>query len=77
MRIFTVTCDGRPAAVVRAANSVEAVAIARRLASEEGHGEEQEVRRFAAREPNDAEMVDWLEHRTDHLLNEELATASC
>lgn len=72
MRIFTVTYDGRAAAVVRAANSAEAVAIARRLAIEEGR-EEREAQRFATREPNDAEMVDWLEHRTDHLLGAELA----
>ena len=31
MRIYTVTCDGQPAAVVRAEDPAEAVAIAREL----------------------------------------------
>ena len=71
MRIFTVTCDGRPAAVVRAADPDDAVIVARRLAEEMGlRGN------FVAREPFDAEMVSWLEHRADHLLTASYATAS-
>lgn len=63
MRIYTVTCNGKPAAVVRAENPSDAVGTARELGASggaRGH--------FAAREPNDAEMVSWLEHREDHLL---------
>jgi len=63
MRIFTVTCNGRPAAIVRADNPAEAVQIGRELAEPFGlHGN------LAAREPDDGEMVSWLEHRSDHLL---------
>ena len=65
MRIYTVTCDGQPAAVVRAEDPAEAVAIARELMED---ARPRGV--FAAREPNDAEMVSWLEHRTEHLLPE-------
>ena len=72
MRIFTVTCDGKPAAVVRADDPSEAVGIARELAepvSLSGH--------LAAREPDDGEMVSWLARRSDHLLPDiALATAS-
>jgi hypothetical protein len=65
MRIYTVTCNGKPAAVVRAENPSDAVGIARELGQVGG------VRgHFAAREPNDAEMVSWLAHREDHLLPE-------
>ena len=65
MRIFTVTCDGRAAAVVRAENPSEAIDIAQEL------GEGVWLRGpLAVREPNDAEMVSWLEHRSDHLLSD-------
>ncbi len=63
MRIYTVTCDGTPAAVVRADNPADAIDTARALAAPvalEGD--------VAAREPNDSEMVSWLEHRDDHVL---------
>jgi hypothetical protein len=73
VRIYTVTCNGKPAAVVRAENPSDAVDTAGELGIAEG------VRRYlAAREPNDAEMVSWLEHREDHLLPaaENLAVAS-
>lgn len=62
MRIFTVTCDGRPAAVVRAESPSEAIDVARELGEGWLRGP------LAAREPDDAEMVSWLEHRSDHLL---------
>lgn len=65
MRIYTVTCDGKPAAVVRAENPSDAIESAGTLgnmAGLSGH--------LAVREPNDAEMVSWLEHREDHLLRE-------
>ena len=61
MRIYTVTCDGKPAAVVRAENPSEAIDVSREL-------DERVSGHLAAREPNDAEMVSWLSHREDHLL---------
>ena len=73
MRIYTVTCNGRPAAVVRAEDPSEAVDVAREI------GEVVGLRGgLAAREPNDGEMVSWLEHRSDHILPTfaPLATAS-
>jgi hypothetical protein len=70
MRIYTVTCDGKPAAVVRAENPSDAIDLARELGAAQG------VRgQMAAREPNDREMVSWLEHREDHLLAEAYAAA--
>ena len=63
MRIFTVTCNGKPAAIVRADNPAGAVQIARDLA--EPYGLDGAL---AVREPDDGEMVSWLEHRSDHLL---------
>jgi hypothetical protein len=70
MRIYTVICDGRPAAVVRADDTSDAIDIARQMVGELGlRGN------LDAREPRDAEMVSWLEHRTDHLLTEDFATA--
>lgn len=72
MQIFTVTCDGRPAAIVRAAHAGEAVAIALDLAEERNLlGLVAGPRRFAAREPKDAEMVEWLNRRVDHLILDE------
>jgi hypothetical protein len=63
MRIYTVTCDGRPAAVVRAENPADATDVARELAAPVTlRGP------LAAREPNDGEMVSWLERRDDHVL---------
>jgi len=73
MRIYTVTCNGTPAAVVRADDALEAIDIARDL------GADADLRGiFAAREPNDGEMVSWLAQRCDHLLPESapLAAAS-
>jgi hypothetical protein len=65
MRIYTVTCDGMPTAVVRADHADEAIDIARELGQGAGlRGS------FATREPNDAEMVSWLAQRCDHLLSE-------
>jgi len=65
MRIYTVTCNGTPTAVVRADDPSEAMDIARELGQDVGlRGS------FAAREPNDAEMVSWLAQRCDHLLPE-------
>jgi len=73
MRIYTVTCNGKPAAIVRADNPSEAVDIALELADPFGLDGT-----LGAREPDDAEMVSWLEHRSDHLLpaDASLVTAS-
>ena len=63
MRIYTVTCDGAPAAVVRAENPSDAIETARELAAPvvlRGY--------LSVREPDDSEMVSWLEHRDDHVL---------
>lgn len=73
MRIYTVTRDGTAFAVVRAGNPSDAMTMARELAEPIGlRG------MLAAREPNDSEMVSWLEHRSNHLLPTAvpLATAS-
>jgi hypothetical protein len=69
MRIFTVTYDGRPAAVVRAAGNDEAIAVACELAAAQGSYGIMRAQRLEVREPDDAEMVSWLERR-DHLLAE-------
>ena len=72
MRIYTVTCDSRPAAMVRAADKSEAIAIALDLAEARNLlGLVAGPRRFAAREPSDAEMVEWFRHHIDHLILEE------
>ncbi len=69
MRIFTVTCDGRPAAMVRAADRAEAIALALDLAEQRNLlGLVAGPRRFEAREPWDAEMVEWFQHHCDHLI---------
>jgi hypothetical protein len=67
MRIFTVTLDERPVAVVRARDVADAIETARELAPRRlGAANEH----FDAREPDDAEMVGWLERRDDYLLLE-------
>lgn len=72
MRIYTVTCDGRPAAVVRAAAKSEAIAITLDLAEQRNLlGLVAGPRRFEAREPADAEMAHWSRHQRDHLILEE------
>jgi hypothetical protein len=72
MRIFTVTCDSRPAAVVQAGNKSEAIAIALDLAEQRNLlGLVAGPRRFEAREPAQAEMAEWTRHQIDHLIIEE------
>jgi hypothetical protein len=72
MRIFTVTCDGRPAAVVRAADKSEAIAAALDLAEQRNLlGLVAGPRRFEAREPADAEMAEWSRHQIDYVILEE------
>jgi len=72
MRIFTVTCDGRPAAMVLAAAKSEAIAITLDLAEQRNLlGLVAGPRRFEAREPAVAEMAQWSRHKIDHLIREE------
>ncbi len=72
MRIYTVTCDGRSAAMVRAADKSEAIAITLDLAEARNLlGLVAGPRRFEAREPTDAEMVEWFRHHSDHLILDE------
>jgi hypothetical protein len=76
MRIFTVTCDGRAAAMVRATDKNEAIAIALDLAEQRNLlGLVAGPRRFLARDPSDAEMVEWFRHHIDHLILEKPVTA--
>jgi hypothetical protein len=71
MRIYTVTCRGRPFAVVRASDPEEAIGAALALAPGQVA-----AAALATREPDDAEMVSWLERRDDFLLEPETAAAS-
>jgi hypothetical protein len=66
MRIYTVTKENRPLAVVRASDPADAIDTALALtALDYSDGLE-------AREPNDAEMVGWLERRDDYVLTEQV-----
>jgi hypothetical protein len=66
MRIFTVTHRGEPFAILRARDAVEAIEIVRTIGAKERRCNGEGL--FAAREPNDAEMVDWLTRPEDRLL---------
>ena len=70
MRIYTVTQRDRPLAVVRAASPTDAIATALMVAEQMGS-----LDGIEAREPNDAEMVGWLERRADYALAEKTAAA--
>lgn len=64
MRIYTVTKEDRPLAVVRASDPAEAIDTALDIIpSETGKNQ------LAVREPNDAEMVGWLERREDYAMD--------
>lgn len=65
MQIFTVTYQDRPLAVVRARYPEEAIESARDMADAAllRFGEDLDTR-----EPDDGEMVGWLERRDDYLL---------
>jgi len=62
MRIYTVIQGERPLAVVRASDPGDAIDTALEMIADE-------VGRAAldVREPNDAEMVGWLERREDYV----------
>ena len=66
MRIYTVTKENRPLAVVRASDPADAIDTALALTALD-HRDGLE-----AREPNDAEMVGWLERRDDYVLTEQV-----
>jgi len=66
MRIYTVTNANRPLAVVRASDPAEAIDTALALTALD-RSDALEVR-----EPNDAEMVGWLERRDDYVLTEQM-----
>jgi len=65
MRVYTVTCDGRPAALVIAADPSAAVARALEVAEKRNLLGFVGPRRFAAREASSAEKLEWSEHRGD------------
>ena len=69
MRIYTVTRADRPLAVVRAANRAEAIATALALGATPSHDG------LDVRDPNDAEMVGWIERREDYAIEEHPAIA--
>jgi hypothetical protein len=67
MRIYTVTKENRPLAVVRASDPADAIDTALALtALDRSDG-------FDVREPNDAEMVGWLERRDDYVVTEQVS----
>ncbi len=69
MRIFLVTCDGRPAAVVRARDAGEAVALTLDLAQARNLlGVVAAPRRFAARPATELETAEWHRHQTECLI---------
>jgi hypothetical protein len=67
MRIYTVTRGDRAVAVVRAADAADAADTAAAMLPT--------MRRdaLAVREPNDAEMVGWLERRADYVMEPAVA----
>jgi hypothetical protein len=71
MRVFTVTCNSHPLAVVRAGDSAEAIDLAVMMIQPRTVSRPLPAHvRFDAREPSDSEMVVWLEKSGDYLLND-------
>jgi hypothetical protein len=69
MRIYTVTCDGRPAAVVRAKDAGEAVALTLDLAEARNLlGVVAAPRRFVARPASERETAEWNRHQIECLI---------
>lgn len=68
MRIYTVTKADHAMAVVRASSRLDAIDTARAMTGMLEAGDALEVR-----DPNDAEMVGWLERRSDYALEEQSA----
>jgi hypothetical protein len=70
MRIYTVVKADSPLAVVRASSRNDAIDTAVAMISALGSGDGLDVR-----DPNDAEMVGWLERRSDYAVEERTAAA--
>jgi hypothetical protein len=69
MRVFTVTCDGRPAAVVRASDRNDAIAKTLDLAEARNLlGVIAAPRRFDAREPTAPEITVLERHAVDEVI---------
>ena len=69
MSVFTVTCDGRPAAVVSASDRINAIACALDLAEERNLlGVMAAPRRFEARPPTESEFAQWQSERAEHVI---------
>jgi hypothetical protein len=69
MSVFTVTCDGRPAAVVSASDRINAIACALDLAQARNLlGVMAAPRRFEARPPTEAEMAEWQGQNAEHII---------
>jgi len=69
MRVFTVTCDGRPAAVVRASDRSDAIAKTLDLAEARNLlGVIAAPRRFETREPTAPEMTVLERHKADEVI---------
>lgn len=69
MRVFTVTCDGRPAAVVRAADSRDAIARTLDLAEARNLlGVIAAPRRFDVREPTGVELTTLERQAADQVI---------
>jgi len=66
MRIYTVTKENRALAVVRASDPADAIDTALALAALDASDG------LEVREPNDAEMVGWLERRDDYVVTEQV-----
>lgn len=68
MRIYTVTKADHPLAVVRASSRVDAIDTAMALIEELTPDDALDVR-----DPSDAEMVGWIERRSDYAVEERTA----
>ena len=69
MSVFTVTCDGRPAAVVSASDRINAIACALDLAEERNLlGVMAAPRRFEARPPTESELAQWQSEHAEHVI---------
>jgi hypothetical protein len=69
MRIYTVIQGDRPLAVVRASDPADAIDTTLAMLPEV------EPDALGVRDPNDAEMVGWLERRDDYVTEDAAAVA--
>jgi hypothetical protein len=71
LRYFTVTYHGHAFAVVRAADEAEAIALAcEMIVPKAAFHPLPGLEEFAAHEPSNGELSDWLGHRSDYLLTD-------